>query len=159
MRWLRTLAFAARLDETDGLTARRAPSPGDTGVLIAADDDEERGKGERGGVARGKESRPRSCGRKSLRKGLLLNPRACSNHYTSARLLTPTSSLSSTSKHHLAQTLTMDLPSVTSEPGTVGSRFVSQDEIDSAKARRDEQWKAAYARCAVLRPQPHTRFY
>ncbi|KAL5535639.1 hypothetical protein ACEPAF_3733 [Sanghuangporus sanghuang] len=38
------------------------------------------------------------------------------------------------------------LPSVTAGPGSVGSRFVSQDDIDSAKARRDEQWKAAYAR-------------
>lgn len=30
--------------------------------------------------------------------------------------------------------------------GVVGSRFVTQDEIDSARQRRDEQWKAAYAR-------------
>lgn len=30
----------------------------------------------------------------------------------------------------------------------VASRFVSSDEIDAAKARRDEQWKAAYARFA-----------
>ncbi|CAA7266552.1 unnamed protein product [Cyclocybe aegerita] len=30
--------------------------------------------------------------------------------------------------------------------GEVGSRFVSQDEIDTAKARREEQWRAAYAR-------------
>ncbi|KAF5336824.1 hypothetical protein D9611_003281 [Ephemerocybe angulata] len=30
--------------------------------------------------------------------------------------------------------------------GVVGSRFVTQDEIDSARERRDEQWKAAYAR-------------
>ncbi|EAU93082.1 hypothetical protein CC1G_06802 [Coprinopsis cinerea okayama7 len=30
--------------------------------------------------------------------------------------------------------------------GPVGSRFVTQDEIDSARARKDEQWKAAYAR-------------
>lgn len=28
----------------------------------------------------------------------------------------------------------------------VGSRFVSQDELEDAKARRDEQWRAAYAR-------------
>ncbi|KAI0715262.1 N-terminal domain of NEFA-interacting nuclear protein NIP30-domain-containing protein [Earliella scabrosa] len=28
----------------------------------------------------------------------------------------------------------------------VGSRFVSQDELEAAKARRDEQWRAAYAR-------------
>ncbi|KAL5495146.1 hypothetical protein ACEPAI_608 [Sanghuangporus weigelae] len=38
------------------------------------------------------------------------------------------------------------LPSLTAGPGSVGSRFVSQDDVDSAKARRDEQWKAAYAR-------------
>ncbi|KIK71168.1 hypothetical protein GYMLUDRAFT_150183 [Collybiopsis luxurians FD-317 M1] len=30
--------------------------------------------------------------------------------------------------------------------GAVGSRFVSSDEIEIAKARREEQWKAAYAR-------------
>ncbi|KAH7931112.1 hypothetical protein BV22DRAFT_30036 [Leucogyrophana mollusca] len=28
----------------------------------------------------------------------------------------------------------------------VGSRFVSQNDLETAKARRDEQWKAAYAR-------------
>lgn len=32
----------------------------------------------------------------------------------------------------------------------VGSRFVSQDELEAAKARRDEQWRAAYARCICL---------
>jgi len=37
-----------------------------------------------------------------------------------------------------------DIPSISS--GAVGSRFVSQSEIETAKARRDEQWKAAYAR-------------
>ena len=31
----------------------------------------------------------------------------------------------------------------------VGSRFVSQNDLEEAKARRDEQWKAAYARCAA----------
>lgn len=36
------------------------------------------------------------------------------------------------------------IPSISS--GAVGSRFVSQSDIDTAKARRDEQWKAAYAR-------------
>ncbi|TFK30551.1 hypothetical protein FA15DRAFT_662526 [Coprinopsis marcescibilis] len=30
--------------------------------------------------------------------------------------------------------------------GVVGSRFVSQDDIETARARKDEQWKAAYAR-------------
>ena len=34
--------------------------------------------------------------------------------------------------------------------GGVGSRFVSQNDLEEAKARRDEQWKAAYARCAVF---------
>ncbi|CAE6416530.1 unnamed protein product [Rhizoctonia solani] len=33
-----------------------------------------------------------------------------------------------------------------SATGSVASRFVTQTEIDSAKERRDEQWKAAYAR-------------
>ncbi|KAJ3477545.1 hypothetical protein NLI96_g10394 [Meripilus lineatus] len=37
-----------------------------------------------------------------------------------------------------------DIPSISS--GSVGSRFVSQSELETAKARRDEQWKAAYAR-------------
>ncbi|KAF8313819.1 hypothetical protein DL93DRAFT_2080697 [Clavulina sp. PMI_390] len=36
------------------------------------------------------------------------------------------------------------IPSISS--GSVGSRFVSQNELDEAKAVRDEQWKAAYAR-------------
>ncbi|TDL28380.1 hypothetical protein BD410DRAFT_759558 [Rickenella mellea] len=38
------------------------------------------------------------------------------------------------------------IPSISSATGTVGSRFVSQSDIESAKAKRDEQWKAAYAR-------------
>lgn len=36
--------------------------------------------------------------------------------------------------------------------GAVGSRFVSQSELDTAKERREEQWKAAYAR-PVAEPQ------
>jgi hypothetical protein len=36
------------------------------------------------------------------------------------------------------------IPSIST--GTVGSRFVSSNDIETAKARRDEQWKAAYAR-------------
>ena len=36
------------------------------------------------------------------------------------------------------------IPSIST--GAVGSRFVSQSEIETAKARREEQWKAAYAR-------------
>jgi hypothetical protein len=40
------------------------------------------------------------------------------------------------------------LPSISA--GVVGSRFVSQSDIEAAKARRDEQWKAAYARCLKL---------
>ncbi|KAF8216104.1 N-terminal domain of NEFA-interacting nuclear protein NIP30-domain-containing protein [Mycena galopus ATCC 62051] len=34
----------------------------------------------------------------------------------------------------------------------IGSRFVSQDDVESAKARRDEQWKAAYARIGMEPP-------
>ncbi len=43
-------------------------------------------------------------------------------------------------------TTTMDdsIPSI--QTAGVGSRFVSQDELEAAKTRRDEQWKAAYAR-------------
>jgi hypothetical protein len=36
------------------------------------------------------------------------------------------------------------IPSIST--GAVGSRFVSQSDIEAARARRDEQWKAAYAR-------------
>jgi hypothetical protein len=36
------------------------------------------------------------------------------------------------------------IPSISS--GVVGSRFVTQSDVEAAKARRDEQWKAAYAR-------------
>lgn len=38
------------------------------------------------------------------------------------------------------------IPSLSS--GVVGSRFVTQDEVETAKQRREEQWKAAYARYA-----------
>lgn len=41
------------------------------------------------------------------------------------------------------------IPSISS--GAVGSRFVTQSEVDTAKARREEQWKAAYARYSSLR--------
>ncbi|KDQ19947.1 hypothetical protein BOTBODRAFT_101804 [Botryobasidium botryosum FD-172 SS1] len=37
-----------------------------------------------------------------------------------------------------------DIPSISS--GSVGSRFVSQADLDSAKQQRDAEWKAAYAR-------------
>lgn len=40
------------------------------------------------------------------------------------------------------------IPSMSS--GSVGSRFVSQAELDQANAVRDEQWKAAYARYLSL---------
>jgi hypothetical protein len=40
------------------------------------------------------------------------------------------------------------IPSISS--GLVGSRFVSQTDVDAAKARREEQWKAAYARSYSL---------
>lgn len=33
--------------------------------------------------------------------------------------------------------------------GVVGSRFVTQDEVETAKVRREEQWKAAYARFVI----------
>lgn len=39
------------------------------------------------------------------------------------------------------------MPSVS--VGGVGSRFISQNDLEEAKARRDDQWKAAYARCAA----------
>ncbi|EJD03840.1 uncharacterized protein FOMMEDRAFT_82308 [Fomitiporia mediterranea MF3/22] len=48
------------------------------------------------------------------------------------------------------------LPSITSAQGTVGSRFVSQGDIDDAKARRDEQWRAAYARLGQEPPPQPT---
>ncbi|KAI0734564.1 N-terminal domain of NEFA-interacting nuclear protein NIP30-domain-containing protein [Fomitopsis betulina] len=44
------------------------------------------------------------------------------------------------------------IPSISS--GAVGSRFVSQGDIDTAKARREEQWKAAYARLGQEPPPP-----
>lgn len=45
------------------------------------------------------------------------------------------------------------LPSVS--VGGVGSRFISQNDLEEAKARRDDQWKAAYARLGqVPPPQP-----
>jgi len=49
----------------------------------------------------------------------------------------------------------MDIPSLSQGP--VGSRFVSQDEIDLAKQRRDDQWKAAYARLGQ-EPPPRLQY-
>jgi hypothetical protein len=40
------------------------------------------------------------------------------------------------------------IPSISS--GVVGSRFVTQSDVDDARARREEQWKAAYARLTQL---------
>ena len=42
------------------------------------------------------------------------------------------------------------LPSIST--GVVGSRFVSQSDVEAARARREEQWKAAYARFLELSP-------
>jgi len=43
------------------------------------------------------------------------------------------------------------VPSLTS--GEIGSRFVTQTELDAANQKRDEAWKAAYARCeSIMRP-------
>jgi len=42
------------------------------------------------------------------------------------------------------------VPSLTA--AGIGSRFVSQDDVDTAKQRRDEQWKAAYARLGMEPP-------
>ncbi|THH20838.1 hypothetical protein EW146_g592 [Bondarzewia mesenterica] len=51
-----------------------------------------------------------------------------------------------------------DIPSISS--GAVGSRFVSQSDLDTARARRDEQWKAAYARLGQEPPpQPQEDSY
>ena len=44
----------------------------------------------------------------------------------------------------LVSQMDADIPSLSS--GSVGSRFVSQTELDVARQRREEQWKAAYAR-------------
>lgn len=33
----------------------------------------------------------------------------------------------------------------------IGSRFETQTSIDEAKARKEEEWKNAYARCVVFR--------
>jgi hypothetical protein len=33
--------------------------------------------------------------------------------------------------------------------GSVGSRFVTQDELDDAKKAKEEEWKAAYDRSVL----------
>ncbi|KAI0721298.1 N-terminal domain of NEFA-interacting nuclear protein NIP30-domain-containing protein [Cerioporus squamosus] len=43
------------------------------------------------------------------------------------------------------------IPSISTDG--VGSRFVSQNDLEAAKARRDEQWRAAYARLGQEPPQ------
>ncbi|KAI9460920.1 N-terminal domain of NEFA-interacting nuclear protein NIP30-domain-containing protein [Lactarius psammicola] len=44
------------------------------------------------------------------------------------------------------------IPSIST--GVVGSRFVSQSDLDTARVRREEQWKAAYARLGQEPPPP-----
>jgi len=44
------------------------------------------------------------------------------------------------------------IPSIST--GVVGSRFVTQSDVEAARARRDEQWKAAYARLGQEPPPP-----
>jgi hypothetical protein len=61
---------------------------------------------------------------------------------TEATLFTP-SQLSLTMEESM-------IPSLSS--AGIGSRFVSQDDVETAKARRDEQWKAAYARLGMEPP-------
>jgi len=54
---------------------------------------------------------------------------------------------SHTNCHGSCYSTTMDdalIPSLSG--GVVGSRFVTEDQVETAKARREEQWKAAYAR-------------
>ncbi|KZV75537.1 hypothetical protein PENSPDRAFT_536291, partial [Peniophora sp. CONT] len=40
--------------------------------------------------------------------------------------------------------------------GQVGSRFVTQNELDDARTRREEQWKQAYARLGQEPPPKPT---
>ena len=40
------------------------------------------------------------------------------------------------------------IPSMSS--GAVGSRFVSEKDVQAANETRDKQWKEAYARCACF---------
>jgi hypothetical protein len=47
------------------------------------------------------------------------------------------------------------IPSISA--GAVGSRFVTESDIDDAKARREEKWKAAYARSAATLAPPGQR--
>jgi hypothetical protein len=44
------------------------------------------------------------------------------------------------------------IPSLSS--AGVGSRFVTEKEITSAREKRDEEWKAAYARLEDSDPTP-----
>jgi hypothetical protein len=37
-------------------------------------------------------------------------------------------------------------PTSLNTTGGVGSRFVSETDLDAAKKRKEEEWKAAYAR-------------
>ncbi|KAJ7631094.1 N-terminal domain of NEFA-interacting nuclear protein NIP30-domain-containing protein [Roridomyces roridus] len=47
----------------------------------------------------------------------------------------------------------MEVPEVPSlSSAGIGSRFVTQDDVESARTRRDEQWKAAYARLGMEPP-------
>jgi len=55
-------------------------------------------------------------------------------------------------KSHESHTMPEDEDSSLTTTG-VGSRFVTEQEITSARQKQDEEWKAAYARSEILAPQ------
>ncbi|KAI4526249.1 hypothetical protein K525DRAFT_259567 [Schizophyllum commune Loenen D] len=44
------------------------------------------------------------------------------------------------------------VPSLSSTSTGVGARFITADDIQAARTRREEQWRAAYARSDLVQP-------
>jgi hypothetical protein len=72
-------------------------------------------------------------------------PQSCDVTVTAISIIRPSHSL----EHEQSMD---DIPSLSAGP--VGSRFVSQNDIETARAKREEQWKAAYARLGQAPPAP-----
>jgi hypothetical protein len=55
-------------------------------------------------------------------------------------------------KHKMSGQEAAALESLKRAQEGIGSRFETQTSIDEAKARKEEEWKNAYARCVAFRP-------
>ena len=47
------------------------------------------------------------------------------------------------------ENLSVDMSKSAMAQGSIASRFESQDQVDEARERKEQEWKRAYARCVA----------